>query len=254
MRPHIPCLVGLAGLSLGLSLSSCAAHERERAPHFDTFRSYAADGSRMQSSLVQSVDERDAAEHLSGLTQLEDGSWVSEDAALDRSGRLLRAEAKLAGPCGHDHDNVRRIVLDARQGTVDITAPALQTRWSVPNDLPWVYEPLLHAFGDEQQPVATPVAAVIALRASQVDRAVRMLDVDRFRSHSMMVDQVVVPDEHETHVVLGDDVAEIDSSLPQRLHLAALGREVHAVDAERLAEVAAAPCAPSEDAKESKTL
>lgn len=244
MRPQIPCLVSLL-------LTSCAAPQQANAPHFDTFRSYAADGSRMQSSLVQSLDGRDATEHLSGLTQLDDGSWASEDATLDASGRLLRAEAKLAGPCGREHEIVRRIVLDPRAGTVDITAPALQTRWAVPNDLPWVYAPLLHVEGEDEQRVTTPVAAVVALRAARVDRAVRMLDVDRFRSHSVMVDQVVVPDEHETHVVLGDDVAEIDASLPQRLHLAALGREVRAVDAERLAEVAAAPCAAQE---ESKTL
>ena len=98
----------------------------------------------MQSSLVQRVDGRDATEHL------------------------LRAEAKLAGPCGREHEIVRRIVLDSRAGTVDITAPALQTRWAVPSDLPWVYAPLLHVAENPYLHLALGCALYLALSALPV--------------------------------------------------------------------------------------
>ncbi|MET0384373.1 MAG: hypothetical protein ABW321_00365 [Polyangiales bacterium] len=235
-----PTILPLTALVLGCAGIGCTQPPAE-APATDTFRSYdSADGAHLQSTLMQ----REAASErtLQGVTQLADGSFLAEEARLDAQGQLLHAEVKLGGGC----DQLpTRITLDAQAGTVDVSTPQLTTHWRVPNDLPWVWSPLLST---EHGPVATPLALTVALRGAAAPsspvHAVRVLDLLHYESDTLMSDQLVARDDVSTHVVLGDDVADMEEAgLPTRIHWAALERDLDAQALERSAGWAALRCA-----------
>ena len=71
----------------------------------------------------------------------------------------------------------------------------------------------------------------MALRAAMGDRPVRLLDVTRLASFTLMSDQLLVRDEDSARatVVLGDDYVEIVDGRPHRLHLAAIGGDLETV-------------------------
>lgn len=224
MRPVRPVLLALLALGLSVLPYGCAAPGGDASHDFTAFRRYgASDGQLVQGTLaIQSTQEKTK---LSGVTQLVDGTCLAEIATLDATGRLVHGEAHIAGPGGEAH-----AVLEPTRGSVDLTAPSLHTRWSVPADLPWIWNPLLE-HGASGARVATPLSAVVALRAASIGQAVRELDLRELHSHTLMNDQLVVPNEDSYTVVLGDDAVEVDHGLPRRIHLAAFGRELETIDA-----------------------
>lgn len=230
MRPTIPLLLFAA-------LSCTSSSAESVGPGESTFRSYRAwDAASVHSTLIDHAGSN--RHHLRGHTQLEDGSWLMEQATLDARGRLLRAELDRGGPCA---DHATHIVLDAERGTVEVSSPVMYTRWSVPTDLPWVPVGLMGA-----QNMATPVSMTIALRSAQNVRATRLVDVEHFTSATIMSDQLLVSGS-ETTVVLGDDYADVEGNLPVRLHLAALGRDLDAHDPDLTAAWARLRCKNTEE-------
>ena len=230
MRPTIPLLLFAA-------LSCTSSSAESFGPGASTFRSYRAwDASAVHSTLIDHSSK--AGHNLRGHTQLEDGSWLMEQATLDDRGRLVRAEFDRGGPCA---DHATHIVLDAASGTIEVSSASMYTRWSVPTDLPWVPVGLMGA-----QNMATPVSMTIALRSAQADRASRLVDVDHLTSATIMSDQLLVSDT-ETTVVLGDDYADVEDNLPVRLHLAGLGRDLDAHDPDLTAAWARLRCKNAEE-------
>jgi hypothetical protein len=144
-----------------------------------------------------------------------------EQATLDDHGRLLRAEIDRGGPCT---EQPTHMLLDAQRGTVEVHAPQGTTRWSVPTDLPWVPVGLMGASS-----VATPFDMTIALRSARAGQATRLVDVEHYASATIMSDQMLVSDNEQT-VVLGDDYADVQDSLPSRVHVASLNRDLDPSD------------------------
>lgn len=221
MRPLILTLLAL-GLAV-LPYGCCSARD-DASTDFSAFRRYGSSDERLVQGTLTVNNTKDTSE-LSGITQLADGTCLIETATIDARGWLVRGEAHLAGPNGYAH-----VVVDAAHGTVDVTAPSLRTRWSVPTDLPWIWNPLLKD-GDQNIGLATPLSAVVALRGATAGEAVRALDLRELQSHTVMDDQLVVANDESFTVVLGDDAVEIDHGLPRRIHLAALGSELETLQA-----------------------
>src|ERR1700759_2510874 len=145
-----PIILTLLALGLAVLPYGCDAARGDKSNDFSAFRRYgSSDGRLVQGTLTLT------GAGLSGVTQLADGTCLAETATTDASGRLVRAEAHLAGPDGGD----TRVVIDAADGAVGLATP------------PW---------------------PVCALRGSSAGRAVRALDLRAFESHSVMDDQPVV--------------------------------------------------------------
>jgi hypothetical protein len=136
------------------------------------------------------------------------------------------------------------VLFDPGRGSVDVTASAHHVHWDVPDDLPWIWAPLLTASATGGA-VATAVEARVIWKAAAGGQAVRLLEVGALRSQTVTAAQVLVPDSGEAGVnrserraggtvVLGDDAIDVEGGMPARLHLAALGTEVEPVDADGL--------------------
>lgn len=216
----IVLLAAAAGCS-GSSSTSGGSPGQGVSHAADTFLSYrTGESDALQSTLFQHVDR--AQTSLRGHTQLENGSWLVEEATLDPKGRLVRAVVDRAA------DGLREpmhIVLDAEAGSVELTTPTRNTRWTVPTDYPWVPTGLWTE--PSGQSLATPVAMTVALRAVGAERVVRLVDVEHFTCFTIVADQVFVDDAEPT-LVLGDDYADVEDGLPWRVHLAALGKSLDA--------------------------
>lgn len=246
MRPPLNSLAWLLVEALaGVCCSVTGPQQHELSPHLQASDRFASShGLSIQGTLTQSAAGAadPSSERLSGLTQLDDGSWIRQDAVLNQAGQLLHAELVLGGT---NCIETRRISLDARHGTVEDVVRGSRTSWHVPTDLPWVWLPVLlrRAGGtNEARPVATPLDAAVTRRGAMVARAVRRLDLDHLQSFSVMVDQVMDTNEHATTVVMGDDVAEFDAGVLQRLHMEALQVDLELVgEREALSQRAAAP-------------
>jgi hypothetical protein len=223
-------------LAASISFCGCSQTETMRAPGGGTVHSYGAtDGSPLRSTLF--IEDKPGGRQLAGVTQLDDDTCIAEEATLAQSGRLMHAEYTLsrnASPSTH-------VTLDPMSGLVEVTGPTFQLRWSVPNDLPWVWTPLLDA-----ATLATPVAALVTLRGARADSAVRSIDLRAFQSFSVMADQLVVANgEHAELVVVGDDAVEVQHGVPSHWHLGALDRDIQARESNGLLRILAAfACMP----------
>lgn len=187
-------------------------------------QSYTTGDASMRSSLI--VGAAAGVELLRSVTELSNGNCLTEEATTDETGRLIRAELTL-----HESDGDRntRVVLDPRHGTVELTTATVHTRWAVPTDLPWVWAPLRDPAA-KGVATATPLEAVVALRGAAGERPVRVLDLTKLESFTLMADQLVVPGERGTAtVVLGDDYVETEGGMPRRVHLAALQRDLEVI-------------------------
>jgi hypothetical protein len=189
-----------------------------------SMQSYTTGDASVRSSLI--VGAAAGVELLRSVTELSNGNCLTEEATTDETGRLLRAELTL-----HETDGDRntRVVLDPRHGTVELTTATVHTRWAVPSDLPWVWAPLRDPAA-KGVATATPLGAVVALRGAAGDRPVRLLDLTKLESFTLMADQLVVRGERGVAtVVLGDDYVEMEGGLPRRVHLAALHVDLEAI-------------------------
>jgi hypothetical protein len=190
---------------------------------------------------LERASRRGGGEFLRGETKF---AWsgsrrlalVTEEAELDRDGRLVRVEVRVASralgePTSVDEYVPERVSLDAAAGTVVVVAEGGRTKtMNIATDLPWAYVPVNTPTG---APASTPVAAIVARRAAETSGAVRLFDA-RGRDAAVMSDQLSVSDAHEAWVVLGDDLAtftvnEAGQSVLVRLRVAGLGVEMTSI-------------------------
>jgi hypothetical protein len=173
---------------------------------------------------------------LHSVTELPSGTWLTEDATTDAAGRLVRAVLTFdqGAPALRT-----RITLEPSRGFVSVQSPTLQVRWQVPTDLRWVWaqvqDPSSHAT------FATPLQAQVALRATSGERAVRVLELERLTSFTLMADQLVMRD-HESGratVILGNDYADFLDDRPWRVHLAAIGQDLTSIECAEVVPVRA---------------
>ncbi|WP_437683267.1 hypothetical protein [Sorangium sp. So ce131] len=135
------------------------------------------------------------------------GGVLREYAELDASGRLVYADVSLSDASGV----VRRMILDPQHGAALLRrAGAAPGFVRLPTGEALAYAPV--------SALVTPVAAWIARRAAQAAPSVRIFDEATAFSHDVLSDQLVVQDDRETFVVLGDAAVSADrefiTSLP----------------------------------------
>jgi hypothetical protein len=238
--------IPLVAAALGLLLTACTDAARQTPSPVPATTCYASpDGERVRSTLVV-TPERDG-ERMLGVTEIrtrgqveeaslaglhvvknDDAGIVSavEKAKLDEAGHLVRLEATIAARHGKVDTS---IVLDPPTGRVEITTDSLHAVWLVPNDLPWVWAPLLSAPGSGGR-IATPLAGRVTLLAAAKNHAVRRLDLATLANHPMTADQVVVPEDEGATVVVGDDAVDVRDGRVIGIHLAALATNLERVD------------------------
>ncbi|HET6150835.1 MAG TPA: hypothetical protein VFH68_25080 [Polyangia bacterium] len=175
-------------------------------------------------------------EQLVGMTELGTGERLVEEATIDPTGRLVEAAATLSPARGVGAPvTATRVVFHPGRNSVEISAPALQVKWSVPSDLPWIWAPMLTgpaaSLNSPGRPIATPLGARAAFRAAQSGGAVRLLDLGVLQHHTVTADQLVVPDGADATVILADDVVAIENGAPRRLYLSALDTTLEVLDA-----------------------
>lgn len=187
-------------------------------------QTYATADARVRGSFE--VSSAGAGERLHAVTVLPSGGTLTELALTDATGKLVRAE--LTFDANRRGQRVH-MVLDPREGTVALRSPTLNASWTVPNDAPWVWAPLRDP--RSARSFATPLEAQVALRGAAGGRPVRLLDLAKLESFSMMADQIVFPDAEpgSATVVLGDDYADIVDGHPARVHLSALNGDLVSV-------------------------
>jgi hypothetical protein len=220
----------LPSLTLASLLGLCGPRERPLATS-STVHSYSASAGSFAASTLM-IEDAPEGQRLAGVTHFTDGTCLAEEASLDRTGRVVHAEYTVANT---------RVVLDPLRGVVDITSPAGESHIQVPNDLPWVWTPLLRP-QQNAGPVATPLAALVTLRGAGASAAVRTIALGEHTSHRDPSNQLCVSDEdHAELVVVGDDVITIERGLPQKWHVWALDQDVEASPADGLATFACTP-------------
>jgi hypothetical protein len=204
-------------LSLACAEGASAAHARETAT-----TCYASpDGRLLRSTLV--VTSESGGERLVGVTELRAAKQelvrVVENAKLDELGWLVSLEATVGTETGETR---AKVVLDVKAERIEVSTATLHAVWSVPNDLPWVWVPLLTE-PKRQRPIATPLEGRVVLRATGSGGAVRRIDLGALASLPMTADQLVVPETGGATVILGDDALDVVNGRVTTVHLAALG-------------------------------
>jgi hypothetical protein len=183
---------------------------------------YASESGELESLLFRE-DEGVRGERLTGLTRLADDTRLWEEARFDRGGRLVRAEFT----CSYRSAVGLTVVFEPGAGVVETRTAEGFHRWSVPTDFSWVWS--AHGCDDKGQTgsVSTPVAALVAARASVGQGMMRVIDTRAFSSHTVVLDQILVPeDAHAVWVVLGDDAVLVHEGLPIRWRANTLGFDV----------------------------
>ena len=167
-----------------------------------------------------------------------DATLVTEEARLDRDGRLLHVEIRLAKAGKGTRLPWEGVSLDARLGLrVQVTHGGQTVERRVPTDLPWAYIPVQTPGGGV---AITPVSALVALRAAEGSEAVRVFD-PYGESAPTTSDQILpsaAKSEAERSLVLGDDLATFRTNSADRddllrLRIAVLGADVTQTSRER---------------------
>jgi hypothetical protein len=162
--------------------------------------------------------DADGRETVRGDTEIWPGAGgggrlrLTETAIFDQHGRLLGADVVATEPPAPE----TRFALDPRHGTVRVVRGGTAVDWHVPVDAPWSYRPVSSAAG---KLVSTPLAALIALRAASANSIVRMLEPESEQSYLATADQVSVPTEIGTTVVLAGDGVDFDDHLVTEVRL-----------------------------------
>jgi hypothetical protein len=219
MKNVIPrwMFASLLGLS---SLSSCAPEVASAPldpPSVGSVRSYRYSGPSGVSEVVREKSG-DGRETLKGKTDIaRAGSGgrtsLSETVELDATGRLRQAEIISSQPGARE----TRFTLDPSRGTVHIEhAGAAATEWHVPADAPWLYSPRSGGGGEL---IVTPVTAWIALQAATGAQVVRVLEPETQTSNLVTIDQISIPTERGTTIVIGNDGADADERFVKELRL-----------------------------------
>jgi hypothetical protein len=158
-------------------------------------------------SRVERTVRVDGSETLLGETQLagDGGAVLRERVEIDAAGTLVYADVLLdpgadsGSPARPGDGRARRMILDRQRGAALFLGPGSGTL-RVPRDAPWAYAP----WPASAAPSATPIAAWVMLRAASGSPAVRLVDGGRATSYGVASDQLVVQDEGDVTVVLGD--------------------------------------------------
>lgn len=170
---------------------------------------------------VTRVAGPDGSETLHGETELALNADVRrclvEDVTLDAGGHLLQADITASASC--DGEPSFHAHLDPASGVARIATEAGVTETVAPQGAPWIYTP-------EALPgcaATTPVAAWVAMRAAAVAPSLTLIELEKRRAWRTPRDQVVVPTELGTTVVLGSDGAEVGPEFVRRIRLADYG-------------------------------
>jgi hypothetical protein len=237
-------------LATGLVSLACTANSTGEASPLDRGPiCYASHDGRLVRSTLFVRRNAGGGETVLGVTEVRVSpagiARAVERAKLDAAGKLVHLEATVASTDGEPD---ARIVLDAPSGQVQIATRTMHVEWRVPNDLPWVWAPILTAPAT-RAPIATPVVARVELRAVGTGSPVRVIDLGALTSYAVAADQLVVRDVDAVGatVVVANDAVQVEDGVPRALHLAALGTELSPIDAGRLALASAnVGCAPME--------
>jgi len=219
-----------AAAVLSLSIAGCSADQdtQEEAPHrrAGATQSFVFTGEHGSKARVTRTRAADGSEKLSGETVfVHEGAarqTVIEDVTLDAEGRLLRAEITTSD--GASREVVR---LDAARGRVEVMAGVFGSSFRLQSDAPWVYAP-----SSAGRTLATPVSAWVARRAPETAPWLNLVSAHERRGYSVARDQLVVPTEEGTTVVLGTNGADVDQVFVQEIRpgggesaLARVGRQ-----------------------------
>jgi len=206
---------------LGLALAGCASpmemgrEERRAAPATEQVFLFA--GGAGSSGHVTRAVAADGSETLHGETEIARGESgrlvVVEDVTIDARGHLERAEvAVLSGEAGETRVHMR---LDPSRGLAEVRAAEGAATWRMPEDEPWVYAPW-----SQGRSTGTPVSAWVAMRAAVASPWARVVVPEARAGVLSPRDQIAVPTEAGTTVVLGRDGADVDGTFVARLHVA----------------------------------
>jgi len=204
---------------LGFPLAACTPAEDPRpaprpaaSPPGEVVVFASSEGARARVTRVASLD---GGETLHGETELWLGATtrrcIIEDVRLDPRGRLLQADLSTAASC--DAEPEVRAHLEPARGIVTTRAGVQDP--IPPSAAPWIYTP-------EALPgraVTTPVAAWVALRAAASSPWLTLVQLERGRVWRVPSEQVVVPTERGTTVVLGHDGAEVGAGFVERVSM-----------------------------------
>lgn len=210
----------LTQFTLAALLGLCGGNPapRSQMPARNTIHTYAASAGNFTASTLV-IEDAPEGQRIAGVTHFSDGTCLAEEAAIDRDGRLARAEYAVSNT---------HVALDPARGTVTISTAAGQDHIQVPNDLPWVWTPVLQP-AQNARPVSTPLAALVTLRAAQAANAVRSIQLGTRTSHRDLSNQLLVKDHDQSDlVVVGEDVVTIEHGLPTKWHVWALDQDVQA--------------------------
>lgn len=211
--PTLALSVAAAALTAGaLSLGGRAAPAPPSGPvaraEAAAVERFVFAGSAGSEAVVTRAPGAAGGEALHGEVELRLGARarrrVIEDVLLDARGRLVRAEITVHGDRGADPE--RHLALDAVAGTVRLVDATGTTAWTAPTDAPWIYA----AEALAGHPLATPVAAWVARRAAALAPAVRAIEPGSRRAPLVPAEQIAVPTEAGTTVVVGGEGADVD--------------------------------------------
>jgi hypothetical protein len=223
----------LATALLGFALAGCATAPEARLERDACAAPASAPGAIIDfvggpgtSARVRRVVAPDGSETLHGETELSLGATtrrcIVEDVSLDAHGRLLRADISAAASCDAEPETrahlepavgIARVATRAASGLRSWTPAVAQSL--TPSSTPWIYTP-------EALPgraATTPVAAWVALRAAALSPLVRLVQLERREAWLVPREQVAVPTELGTTVVLGNDGADVGSGFVERIRM-----------------------------------
>jgi hypothetical protein len=219
IRRVAPLLLGgvLGGLAVLASCAKAPMTATEPAPEAKTFVYGNHEGSV---SRVERSVGADGRETLHGETEIAGAGNVGrvvEEVSLDASGSLVSAEIAVYSRCSEQAD--KRVRIDRARGLVEVQTAGGVERWRVANDAPWALAPVADAMG---RTMATPVSAWITLRAASAG-TVRVIDTDRRWTYRTPADQLAVPTDEGTTVVLGGDGVDANREFIETLRLNGAG-------------------------------
>ncbi|UQA62930.1 hypothetical protein [Polyangium aurulentum] len=204
---------------VGLGLAGCASPmemgREDRSAAAATEDVFFFAGSAGTSAHVTRKIAADGAETLHGETEIAIGESrrvIVEDVTIDANGHLERAEVAVVG--GEGGETRVHMRLDPSRGIAEVRSIDGASTWRMPSEEPWVYAPW-----SQGGSTATPVSAWVAMRAAVASPWARVVMPEARAGVLSPRDQIAVPTEAGTTVVLGRDGADVDGTFVARLHV-----------------------------------
>lgn len=110
----------------------------------------------------------------------------------------MQAGSCAPSPCSLRSGDSTTVTFDPAAGVVETRSGDGFHRWSVPTDPAWAW--LTSGCGEDRvgAHITTPVAVLVAARASKHHDVLRLIATHKFSGHTITVDQVVVPEDTQT--------------------------------------------------------